>query len=234
MTTLATNSITLGGDTYAVAPLLAERFENLDRWTALESDGRWTADAGGVVGEWVRNSPSLFLRQRITGPYLWQVRVTRLPTDAAFLERFRASKHTAGAEPADFYNFNFWLRAAAPDGGDFLHQYPLHLGSGWNGMGDDHWRSLFCTVVRQKDQAWSRLRRSPGYELVIDTSLPAEAAYDQPHDYAFAFGDGFVRGYCDGRRFIDYHGPTLATGYVGLCVWMCRVRFDHVRFYSLV
>lgn len=233
MTTLATNSITLGDDTYNVSQLLSERFDNLDRWVTLESDGDWQSSAGGVIGEWVRNSPSLFLRQKITGPYLWQVRATRLATDAAFEARFRESKHAQGADPADFYNFNFWLRASAPDGGDFIQQYPLHLGTGWNGMGDDYWHSLFCTVVRQNDKSWSRLRRSPGYEMVVDTHLPADAAYGQPHDYAFVVGDGFLRAYCDGERFMDYHGPVPATGYVGLCVWMCKVRFDNLRLYCL-
>jgi hypothetical protein len=229
---LTTIPIRLGDDQYQAATLLSERFENLDRWIAPESDGAWTVESGGVVGEWVRNSPSLFLRQKIRGPYLWQVRVTRLRTDGAFAARFAKSKHTAGATAETFYNFNFWLRATSSTG-EFLEEYPLHLGTGWNGMGDDHWHSLFCTLVRQGEKRWSRLRRSPGYEMVVDTRLPADADYDRPHDYSFAVGEDFVRAYCDGVRFIDYRGPVPAAGHIGLCVWMCRVRFDQFRLFSL-
>jgi hypothetical protein len=234
MQILAPNTITLAGDTYRISPLLSETFKDLDRWIALDPDGRWHAGDGGVTGEWIRNSPSLFLRQQIAGPYLWQVRVTRLRTNASFLERFGASKHTQGASPEAFYNFNFWLRADAPGGGDFLRQYPLHLGTGWNGMGDDHWQSLFCTVVRQGDKSWSRLRRSPGYEMVVDTALPAEARYDEPHEYTFVMGEDFVKGYCDGRKFMDLAGPTPQRGHIGLCVWMCKVHFDNLRLFTLV
>jgi hypothetical protein len=229
---LSSNSIRLGNDVYQAAPLLSERFENLDRWIALEADGIWQAEDGGVVGEWVRNSPSLFLRQKIRGPYLWQVRVTRLRTDAAFGERFAESKHTQGGTPDRFYNFNFWLRADSRTG-EFLQQYPSHLGTGWNGMGDDYWHSLFCTVVRQGEKSWSRLRRSPGYEIVVDTALPAEADYDQAHAYSFAIEHDRVRAYCDGVRFMDYKGPVPREGYIGLCVWMCKVRFDEFRLFTL-
>ena len=140
--------LTLGDDEYDADLLLREDFHHLDRWWAGEDHGRFSAEGGGLRGEWLRASPSLFLRQPVEGDYLWTLRATRLEPDAAFVERFRASKHGRGADPAGSYNFNFWLRAGAPDGGDFLQAYPTKLGTGANGMGDDYWRSLYCTVVR--------------------------------------------------------------------------------------
>jgi hypothetical protein len=227
-------TLALGGESHAVRadPSINEP----SQWLARESDGAWQWRGEALTGEWLRNSPSLFYRRRITTPYLWQVRVTRLKPDADFERRFAGNKHAQGATPEQFYNFNFWLRADSPDGGDFLEQYPAHLGTGWNGMGDEHWRSLYCTVVHQPARNWCRLRHSPGYRLAEDTTdrVPF-CAYDVPHTFHFIVTNDRVRAFCDDQPIFDHRDATIPTqGYIGLCVWLCRARFDEMRLYELV
>jgi hypothetical protein len=227
-------SIAVGDDQYVVRPLLREDFEDLSRWRQMEEHGRWRVEAGGLIGEWVSDSPSLFLRQRIEGDFIWQVRATRVAPDEAFLRRFSANHHAAGAEALHKYNFNFWLRANTPDGEDFLEAYPRKLGTGWNGMGDDYWNSLFTTVVWNPDGSWVRLRRSPGYRLERDCpdALP-HMRYGEPREFTFAVDRGRVRMYVDGRRIYDYAAEGLPeAGYIGLCVWLCKMRFEHMRIYQ--
>lgn len=142
--------------------------------------------------------------------------------------------------PQTLYNVNFWLRADVPvadeqDGGDFLSAYSRHLGSGWNGMGDDHWRSYFCTVVRHGESNWSRLRRGPGYEMLCDTTdVVPPMEYDQPRDFAFVVSDRQVRAYCDDRLIFSHEADRIYSGgYIGLCVWMCAMRFEDMKLYEL-
>jgi hypothetical protein len=228
-------TITVGRDAYEVELELDEPFTDLARWTARENHGRWRAGPDGLVGEWLSDSPSLFLNRPIAGDYLWQVRATRLPPSHDFNTRFQASKHSKGEDPALKYNFNFWLRAATPDGGDFLAAYPSKLGTGWNGMGDDYWRSYFTTVVRDPKDNWVRLRRSPGYECVEDIHdvLP-HMPYGEPKLFTFVIRDGHIRFYADGVTLWDHQmADTHAyhEGYIGLCVWLCTVRFDRMKLY---
>jgi hypothetical protein len=225
---------TVGGHTYQVEPLLAETFENLERWVTLEQDGKWEVKAGGLEGEWLQQSPSLFLKEKISGDYLWEVDVTRLETDAAFLERYKASKWGKTCEPREQYNFNFWLRADAPPGspGDFFSEYPKYLKTGWNGMGDDHWHSYFTTVVWNPQDNWVRLRRGPGYELRQDVHKVAPfMPYGEKHRYTFVISGGRVRCYVDEKTVVyDYADPQpYASGHIGFCVWLCKVRFENMR-----
>lgn len=264
----------VGGDRYPVRPWLGEELADLRRWRQLDRHGRWRAavaspaSPGGIVGEWISDSPSLFFDQRIDGDYIWQVRATRLrPTetssDGAFLQRFHACKHARGCDPLFKYNFNFWLRVDTPDAGaaeaeDFWRAYPRQLGHGWNGMGDDHWQSLFNTVVWNGPSAddpglpagatgvaadgsnWVRLRRSPGYVQICEAvDLVPHLPYDEPHVFSFAVGRGRVRMYFDDRRIYDYRDADGAAalpgaGYIGLCVWLCVMRFDAMRLYEWV
>ena len=231
-----TERLTIGGDTYGVQLALQEDFETLERWHAPEQYGLWTAQGGGLRGEWLDRSPSLFLRQSVEGDYLWTIDATRLEPDGEFLQRFAASRHGRGADPAVTYNFNFWLRADTPDAGDFFQAYPAKLGTGWNGMGDDYWRSLYCTVVRKADDDWVRLRRSPGYQMVREArGIVPLLPYGQAHRYAFALHRGHVRMYFDEQRVYDYDDSDLyPCGHVGLCVWMCVMRFERMRLYRMI
>lgn len=231
----------IGGDRYAVRPWLGDELADLARWRQLDDYGAWrslpaTAPYPGIVGEWIEESPSLFFNQRIEGDYLWQVRATRLRTDDAFHRRFARHKDTAGVEPAGKYNFNFWLRVDSPDGEDFWQAYPRHLGQGWNGMGDDHWNALYNTVVWNLDDQWVRLRRSPGYVMVAEsTDVVQHLPYDEPHLFTFALqpSAGRVRAYYDNQRIYEYTDPGLPqAGYIGLCVWLCKMRFDAMKLYG--
>ena len=145
-----------------------------------------------------------------------------------------ARQGDAVASPAVTYNFNFWLRAASPDGGDFLAAYPSKLGTGWNGMGDDYWRSLYTTIVRKADDNWVRLRRSPGYVMVHEAKgIIPPLAYGRPHRFAFSLTAGRVRMYFDETRVFDYTDDQPHThGHIGLCVWMCIMRFERMRLYK--
>ncbi len=237
MTSNETEVLVLGGDPYRVRPWLHAELADLRRWRQLENHGRWQAVPGGMIGEWLSHSPSLFFDQPIIGDYLWQVRVTRLKPDAAFVQRFEANnRHTQGCNPDGKYNFNFWLRADSPDDEGFLAAYPRHLGTGWNGMGDDYWRSLFTTVVWNPDSNWVRLRKSPGYVQVSEAvDVVPHLPYDEPHVFTVAVGQGRVRLYFDDRRVYDYADAALpAAGYIGLCVWLCVVRFDAMRLYEWI
>jgi hypothetical protein len=225
-------TIRIGEHTYSVsAP--SQDLSDLVRWRALESDGLWTACEDGFTGEWVRNSPSLFFSEKIAGDYLWRTKVTRLEPGAAFTERFSASKFGAGKKPDELYNFNFWLRADAPPGEDFFGTYPTKLGSGWNGMGDDYWRSYFTTVVRGVDGEWVRLRRSPGYAKVREArGVVPDLPYNEPHVFSFALRRRAVRMYFDETLVYEYADPAwYESGYVGVCVWLAVVRFEEMRLY---
>ena len=223
----------LGGEDYEVSLELEAELADLSRWRALEPHGRWTAEDGGIVGEWLEKSPSIFFDENISGDYVWQVAATRLEPDAAFIRRFDESKWGRGQDPARTYNFNFWLRADSPDGGDFLRQYPAKLGTGWNGMGDDFWLSYFNTVVWGAEDSWVRLRRGPGYEMVEDVhgALPL-LGYGERHEFTFILRRGRVRFLFDGRPVYDHEDPEPhEAGHIGLCVWLCRMRFDRMRLY---
>src|ERR1035437_616287 len=172
--TMATQTKTLGEQTYKIEPLLTENFDNLDRWVSRDTMGKWEAKNHGVEGEWITGSPSLFLKEKLKGDFIWEITATRLTHDKALTDRFHATKHGDDGKGLESkYNFNFWIRADAPPGENFLEAYPKYLKTGWNGMGDDHWHSYFNTVVwddRGPPSAhnWNRLRRSPGYEMVKD------------------------------------------------------------------
>ncbi len=173
--------------------ILDERFHDLSHWQQVDSHGKWLATADGLVGEWLEASPSLFLKQPISGDFILSVQAARMRPGDAFMQRFKSSKHSQTAKPESLYNFNFWLRAEAPDGGDFIAEYPGKLGSGWNGMGDDHWQSYFTTVVRNETENWVRLRRSPGYEKFTEArdKIPL-LPYDEAHDYTFVLHRGRI------------------------------------------
>jgi hypothetical protein len=228
----------LGGESYQLEPLLTENFANLDRWTALEQDGKWEVKNGGVEGEWLRQSPSLFFKQKIAGDYVWEIEATRLPTDEAFLGRYKATKWGT-CDPREQYNFNFWLRADVPPGspGDFFEEYPKYLKTGWNGMGDDHWHSYFNTVVWNPQDNWVRLRRGPGYELRQDIhNVVPFLPWNEKHKFTFAIEGGHVRCYFDEAKLVyDYVDPQPhREGYIGLCVWLCKVRFESMRVWRIV
>jgi hypothetical protein len=226
------DTVRLDQDEYRIAPAAPVDWSAAERWIAADGDGRWDFVDGGIEGEWLRRSPSLFLRERIEGDAMWRMRVTRLPTGADFATRYRGLGWAAAdPDPANAYNLNFWLRASAADGGDLLASYADHLGTGANGMGDERWRSWFCTVVRCTGGAWVRLRRSPGYEKVRDCAEASPpVAYGLPWDIAFTIVGRRVSAYLDGRRLFAYDDPhPIATGRMGLCVWATRARFDRMR-----
>jgi hypothetical protein len=264
-------AMSFDGDSYRLRPLLRDELMDPSRWRAFEQHGRWMFNDGGVTGEWLCDSPSLFFDTKIDRDYVWQVRVTRLPTDAAFLQRFNAYKHAANAidQPERKYNFNFWLRADVPETQagaigesshpcssdaknekhtgqktdpwhpsrtEFFHEYPTRLGTGWNGMGDDHWSSLFQTIVWNPASNWTRLRKSPGYQAVVDVADAVPfMPYDEPRTFIFAVSAarGLVRMYCDGRRVYQYADASVPrAGFIGLCIWLCRVRFDQMALYE--
>ncbi|MEX0777852.1 MAG: hypothetical protein WD042_19295 [Phycisphaeraceae bacterium] len=246
---VALNTFEIAGDRYAVRPLRDRELADRARWRQLDDHGRWSSEpvTGAIVGEWISDSPSLFFDQRIEGDYIWQVRVARLKPDAAFLARFAANKHAQGCDPRTKYNFNLWLRADSPPGSgeNFLQAYPKHLGTGWNGMGDDHWQSLFNTVVWNGPSTghalggltnWVRLRKSPGYVQVCEAiDVVPHLPYDQPHLFTFAVSSrlGRVRMYYDACRVYDYADAAIpGAGYLGLCVWLCVMRFDQMRLYQ--
>jgi hypothetical protein len=222
----------IAGHRYDLEPLLVENFENLDRWITLESDGVWQAKDRGLEGEWVQNSPSIFLREKVAGNFLWEIDVTRVPGDSGFVERYSASKWAEG-DPAFKYNFNFWLRADVPPGspGKFFEEYPKYLKTGWNGMGDDHWHSYFTTVVRSPTDNWVRLRRGPGYEMKEDIhDIVPHLPYQEKHRFTFAIVGDRIRCYFDEKLVYDYRDLTpYREGYLGLCVWICKTRFENMR-----
>lgn len=226
----------IGGDEYQVRLVLEEDFRDLHRWVRLDDFGRWTVDGTGLVGEWLEKSPSIFLKEKIHGPYLWQIRVTRLAPNDAFLKRFQDSKWGQGHDPLHMYNFNFWLRADDPEGGDFFERYPEKLGTGWNGMGDDYWNSFYTTVVWGTENNYVRLRRGPGYEMVQDVhdTVP-HLAYDEPHLFTFVLFEGRVRMYFDQQLVYDHEEASMyEAGYIGLCVWLATIRFEEMRIYRFV
>ena len=228
-----TSTVRIGDDEYRVRRVFAEELASLDHWVQLDGYGRWSAHDGSFSGEWLSHSPSLFFREKIVGDYLWQTTVTRLRPDQAFVQRFLASKWGKGKDPLSMYNFNFWLRARAPDGGDFLQQYPTKLGTGWNGMGDDYWHSLYTTVVRSEEHNWVRLRRSPGYVKVRDVAdVVPFLPYDEPHRVTFVLRSGHVKMYFDDKLVYDHEDPApYPSGHIGLCVWLCIVRFEDMVLY---
>lgn len=228
--------IRLGDDEYRIRLMLAEDFNTLDRWRRADSNGLWTVRDHGLVGEWFEASPSIFLKDKIEGDYLWQITATRIQPEPPFLKRHEASTHGQGKDPAQRYNFNFWLRADTPDGEEFFGAYTRKLGTGWNGMGDDHWTSLFVTIVRASEGSRVRLRRSPGYQMALESfGVVPFLAYGQMHTYTFVLREGRVRMYLDHTRVFDYEDPDLyASGYIGLCVWLTVVRFEKMRVYRYV
>jgi hypothetical protein len=228
-------NIEVGGEQLQGRLILREDFRDLNRWVQCENDGAWTAGPDGLRAEWQRNSPSLFLREKVAGDIFWRVRVARLAPTPEFLTAFKQSKHTQGSDPLVFYNFNFWLRTDSPDRGDFMAQYPTKLGSGWNGMGDDFWHSYFTTVVRNPTENWVRLRRGPGYEKMCDVNdIVPHLPYDQPHTFSFLIRRGVVRGFFDGRELYRYaDSAPHSAGHIGLCVWLCTVRFSELELYAV-
>lgn len=219
--------------TYVVMPFLSEDFADLKRWQTAEDNGRWTPGKDGLVGEWLKASPSIFLKDPIEGDYLWQITATRLQPSADFVKRFAASKQGAGSQPRTRYNFNFWLRVADPAGEDFFKTYPKHLGTGWNGMGDDYWHSYFVTVVHKPGDNWIRLRRGPGYEKMEDVqNLVPYMDYNQPIQFSFLLRKGHVLGYFGSKQIFDHVDPKpYVAGRIGLCVWLDTVRFSDMRMY---
>jgi hypothetical protein len=235
VTSALRQQISIAGESIPAQLILRENFHDLNRWQPVDNDGAWTPGRAGLRAEWRRNSPSLFLKQPISGDYFWTIRVARLAPGGEFLRAFGESKHAKGDDPATFYNFNFWLRAASPDGGDFFAQYPQKMGSGWNGMGDDFWHSYFNTVVRNKSADWVRLRRSPGYEKMCDVNgIVPLLPYNEPHTFSFLLRNGVVRGFFDGREMYRYVDPKPHTaGYIGLCVWLCTMQFSEMELYAV-
>lgn len=229
-------TVRVGDDEYRVRLALVEDFQTLDRWRQVEEHGRWRVEHKALIGEWLEKSPSLFLKKKIEGDYLWQIKTTRVRPDQAFRRRFASSTHGRGHEPERMYNFNFWLRADSPNAEDFFRMYSRKLGTGWNGMGDDYWNSLYTTIVwgpldRSK---WVRLRRSPGYKKVRDISgvLPY-LPYDEPHVFTFVIRKGRARMYFDDKRVYDYEDHHLyEAGYIGLCVWHCVMRYEEMKLYD--
>jgi len=223
----------LGGEKLRVRLELEEELADLSHWRCLDEFGKWTAEAGGIVGEWVERSPSIFFDGKIESDFLWQVTAAREKPDEDFVRRFTASKWGGGVDPAFKYNFNFWLRADSPSGGDFFGEYPAKLGTGWNGMGDDHWRSYFTTVVRSPGEDWVRLRRSPGYVMVEDVhGVVPHLPYGEAHEFTFLLREGRVKMFFDDRCVYDHAEPGMyEAGYIGLCVWLARVRFSGMRLY---
>ncbi|MBA3709390.1 MAG: hypothetical protein H0W83_11310 [Planctomycetes bacterium] len=221
----------LGDDAYQVGPSRVGGYADPALWRVADGDGRWSFADGAISGEWLQRSPSLFLKSEVHGDFIWRMRVRLLAPDPAFVARFRTSAWgSGGRDPADTYNFNFWLCAGSPDGGDFLEQYLGQLGSGANGMGDDHWRSYFSTVVRGPEGEWMRLRRSPGYRKVCDAQgVVPVFRYGVDHEVAFAIVAGRVRAYVDHQRIYDHLDPDpLTRGHLGVCVWLCAVRFHDI------
>lgn len=231
-----TTTLKLGDDAYSVRLELAEDFHDLERWLPAEADGRWTASADGMTGEWLRNSPSIFLREKVHGDYLWQIKARRIQPDPAFLERHEASNHGRGKDPVQRYNFNFWLRADTPDGKDFFETYTEKLGTGWNGMGDDYWNSFYVTVVRDSQGSRVRLRKSPGYRQVLESfGVVPYLPYGEEHTYTFLIREGRVKMYLDQTRVFDCEDAEIyESGYIGLCVWLAVVRFEQMRLYRFV
>jgi len=228
----------IGNDQFHGELALHETFADLNRWIAFESHGRWTPGKDGLLAEFLEKSPSLFLKEKISGDYLWQTRLERVAPSAELLECFRTSKHANGADPAWFYNFNFWLRADAPPGETFFEAYPKYLGSGWNGMGDDHWHSLFNTVVwwdKGTPDNWVRLRRSPGYEKMRDIqNVVPHLPFGQPHTFSFALQSARVRMYFDETLVYDFtDAQPYASGHIGVCVWLCAIRYHEMKLYRL-
>ncbi|HYF50205.1 MAG TPA: hypothetical protein VEJ63_12420 [Planctomycetota bacterium] len=231
-------TIRIGSDEFSGEAVLYEKFSDLRRWRTLENHGGWTPGTDGLLAEWLEKSPSLFLKEKISGDYLWQTRLSRLSPDEEFLRRFQASSHAKGADPERFYNFNFWLRADAPPAETFFDAYPKYLGTGWNGMGDDHWHSLFNTVVwwdKGNPDNWVRLRRSPGYEKMRDIQgIVPHLPYGEPHEFSFALQGGRVRMYFDETLVYDFADErAYASGYLGFCVWLCRIRYHEMKLYRL-
>src|ERR1017187_8035533 len=85
--------------TFQVLPFLSEDFADLKRWQTAEDNGHWTPGKEGLVGEWLKASPSIFLKDPIEGDYLWQITATRLEPSADFVKRFAASKQGVGSQP---------------------------------------------------------------------------------------------------------------------------------------
>ncbi|MCL2647031.1 MAG: hypothetical protein FWD61_08495 [Phycisphaerales bacterium] len=230
----------LGNDSYKVELAIEENFANLDRWAIRDEMGKWLVNNGGVEGEWLSGSPSIFLKEKIKGDFAWEITATRLPHDQALTDRFHATKHGADGKGLDSkYNFNFWIRADAPPGGNFLEDYPRYLKTGWNGMGDDHWHSYFNTIVwdDRPPQNWARLRRSPGYDKVQDAqNIVPYMTYGQPHKFTFVIRDGHVKLYIDEKTFVyDFNDPhPYHEGHIGLCVWICKVRFEQMKLWRII
>ncbi len=214
--------------TYRVEPFLSENFSDLKRWRTAEDHGRWAPGKDGLVGEWLKASPSIFLKDPIEGDYLWQITATRLQPGPEFVQRYAASKHGAGYQPRTRYNFNFWLRASDPAGEDFFAAYPKHLGTAWNGMGDDYWNSYYVTVVYNPEGNWIRLRRGPGYEKREDIqNLVPFLDYSQPIRFSFLLRKGHVLAYFGTKQIFDHADPNPhRAGYIGMCVWLDMVRFS--------
>jgi hypothetical protein len=231
---------TVGAQTYMVEPRLEENFANLDRWVDRDNNGKWEVKNGGVEGEWITGSPSIFLKEKIKGDFVWEITATRLPHDTALTERFHKTKHGLdGGGLESKYNFNFWIRADAPPGEDFFEAYPKYLKTGWNGMGDDHWHSYFNTVVwgGEGKPDWDRLRRSPGYEMVRDVSGKVPfMEFGVPHKFTFVVAGGHVRLVVDDKTEVyDFADPhPYQEGYIGLCVWICKTRFEGMKVWRIV
>ncbi|MCL2639815.1 MAG: hypothetical protein FWD53_03125 [Phycisphaerales bacterium] len=232
----------LAQDVYNVELALEENFGNLDRWAIRDEMGKWEVKNGGVEGEWITGSPSIFLKEKIKGDFMWEIVATRLQHDQALTDRFHAIKHGKDGKGLDArYNFNFWIRADAPPGQNFLEAYPRYLKTGWNGMGDDHWHAYFNTIVwdecQTPPQNWSRLRRSPGYEKMRDAqNIVPFMTYGKPHKFSFVICDGRVKTYIDDTTPVyDFADPQpYQEGHIGLCVWICKVRFEKMKLWRIV
>ena len=109
-------------------------------------------------------------------------------------------------------------------------------------MGDDHWHSYFNTVVwddRGPHTAhnWNRLRRSPGYEMVKDIhDVVPYMTYGEPHKFTFIVSNGHVLLYIDDKTQVyDFADPhPYQEGYIGLCVWICKTRFEQMKLWRIV
>ena len=182
-----------------------------------------------------RRQPSLFLKQRIDGDYLWQITAERVAPDDQALRLFRNSKHWANADPLTKYNFNFWLRVDSPDSGDFFQQYSQKLGTGWNGMGDDPGArsSTPSSGIPTAATGW-RLRRSPATRKskTPERGSPPplrRAAHlhlrpvPQPHPPLFR-SDAHLRPRRTRHVLSRLHRP---------CVWLSIVRFSGMKLYRV-
>lgn len=204
-----------------VRPVFADTFADLAHWVNLTPNTKWEARDGRLIGAWAPGGSTLWCKHEFLGDIHLRIRAQLLPAKEEWV---------TPEQPDGGKNLNVRFHVTGPNGEDILDVYQdlARQATGPNRIGDDQYRGYFFTWT----WAHSRLRRSPGYEMISETldNLPQVGP-----NYTIEIL------HCGGRILCGVNGEVLHSfrdyapfegGRIGIALWHSRVAVDSIEVFA--